>query len=974
MTTPFSFDVFLSHNSRDKARVRRLAERLREAGGRIWFDEWVLKPGDDIYLAIERGLEAARTLVLCLSAAALGSEWVGLERSTVLFRDPSNAGRRFIPLLLADCDLPDALRRYKHVDYRQEAEAAFEELLTACGLSTKGLLEDDTHQPRSAGGEDIPPEVKSLLDEGRKLTAEGRYADARLKFESARKTAEGQDCATAVMESRIELAETEIVDQRDVAAARDFLLSCLRELSPEAKAQKRQTVLGLLGDAEIILGSVEEGKSLYREARQLAQKRQDSTAEAHNLSRLSHAEELLGNLRDAHSLQDEATELYRAEHREAKNEAKPRTASDLGACFSMKASLFRRQGNLTEAVACLTRAESLFREANSRDNLGRALVFRAEILFNEAKREDGFETLKEALSTFASIGSVHWQCRCLDDMAKFFFGAGNKGAALACLERALRLIASERPEREAVPYLLISAHLCRDYQQAQEADGFVAQAKAIAARADDDSLKAECLVAEARASEGEDMQAARETLFRSAVKHLEKALAHCEVKGRRAEYMHKIGELYGSLRNIQEARGWFEHAMREHEAIGDVIGMGRCLSSLAAVAREEKSPTEAKANLERLVAFSQGKPLHYHRAGALHDLGVLELTHGNVAEAEGFLDAAKVLAEKHGFEDVLDALKVSLQRLADAKIFYQPSDRDFPSLIQELHDWCARYPKMREAILPLWYYIHRAELWSICRAKLGVKFLICTTESSAFRRTADSLRGHGELFVWGLSATLNTKPLTELIPFPMDFLVPPHLQLVTFKKKPASHAAGAEALKAALRDEAYLLLPFDDTVKGDTKLFVLGRHVRLPQLITKMMLDASAKDLTAGKRICLPLGEGDAVLSIIHILLAAWENRMIPVLPERLPYSEEIRAACDTLIEMPTSAVANGTGSVAKELWTRLLWSCQEDPQTSLGEFSKEMRSLAVAQAGRNRLHTRVYLLRFRAGSQEVVHPAVVAV
>lgn len=63
----FSFDVFPSHNSKDKGRVRRLAERLRGAGVRVWFDEWVVRPGDDIYLTIERGLEAARTLMLCLS-------------------------------------------------------------------------------------------------------------------------------------------------------------------------------------------------------------------------------------------------------------------------------------------------------------------------------------------------------------------------------------------------------------------------------------------------------------------------------------------------------------------------------------------------------------------------------------------------------------------------------------------------------------------------------------------------------------------------------------------------------------------------------------------------------------------------------------------------------------------------------------------------------------------------------------------
>jgi WD40 repeat protein len=128
----FSYDVFLSHNHADKPRVRQLAGKLRKAGLRVWFDEWIIKPGDDIYLAIENGLQTARTLVLCLSPAALGSDWVGLERNTVLFRDPSNAGRRFIPLLLEKCDPPDTLRRYSYVDYRKGASAVFNKLLEAC--------------------------------------------------------------------------------------------------------------------------------------------------------------------------------------------------------------------------------------------------------------------------------------------------------------------------------------------------------------------------------------------------------------------------------------------------------------------------------------------------------------------------------------------------------------------------------------------------------------------------------------------------------------------------------------------------------------------------------------------------------------------------------------------------------------------------------------------------------------------------
>ena len=132
MAGSFTYDVFLSHSTRDKPRVIKLAEQLRNAGLRVWLDKWIMKPGDDIVLTVDLGLEASRVLVLCLSPAALGSEWVALERSTAIFRNPSNAGRRFVPLLLADCNLPDTLRRYKYVDFRQEAQEAFDELLAAC--------------------------------------------------------------------------------------------------------------------------------------------------------------------------------------------------------------------------------------------------------------------------------------------------------------------------------------------------------------------------------------------------------------------------------------------------------------------------------------------------------------------------------------------------------------------------------------------------------------------------------------------------------------------------------------------------------------------------------------------------------------------------------------------------------------------------------------------------------------------------
>jgi hypothetical protein len=95
-TTYFKFDVFLSHSSKDKEVVRDIAERLREDGLRVWFDDWEISPftmKSRRAKKIEEGLEHSRVLVLCMSVNALGSNWAQLEAGTFRFRDPLNKER-----------------------------------------------------------------------------------------------------------------------------------------------------------------------------------------------------------------------------------------------------------------------------------------------------------------------------------------------------------------------------------------------------------------------------------------------------------------------------------------------------------------------------------------------------------------------------------------------------------------------------------------------------------------------------------------------------------------------------------------------------------------------------------------------------------------------------------------------------------------------------------------------------------------
>jgi hypothetical protein len=143
MSDQFSFDVFLSHSSRDKNTVREIAARLQNDGLKVWFDEWLIRPGDSIPSKVEQGLENSRVLVLCMSANALGSEWAELETGTFRFRDPLNKNRRFITLRLDDTPPKDSLKQFLYIKWNAATcEQEYCKLLDAC-MNKPGFDVDD---------------------------------------------------------------------------------------------------------------------------------------------------------------------------------------------------------------------------------------------------------------------------------------------------------------------------------------------------------------------------------------------------------------------------------------------------------------------------------------------------------------------------------------------------------------------------------------------------------------------------------------------------------------------------------------------------------------------------------------------------------------------------------------------------------------------------------------------------------------
>src|SRR5262249_8670885 len=84
MSTEKQYDVFLSHNSADKAEVEAIARTLTAAGVRCWYDIWNLKQGEQWVSGLEEGLGASRSCAVFFGRSGV-SPWQEMERRLAMF-------------------------------------------------------------------------------------------------------------------------------------------------------------------------------------------------------------------------------------------------------------------------------------------------------------------------------------------------------------------------------------------------------------------------------------------------------------------------------------------------------------------------------------------------------------------------------------------------------------------------------------------------------------------------------------------------------------------------------------------------------------------------------------------------------------------------------------------------------------------------------------------------------------------------
>jgi CheY-like chemotaxis protein len=102
------FDVFLAHNSKDKALIKIICEKLKQQGLSPWLDEEQILAGRRVQKEIQQAILQVKTAVIFIGSHGLG-QWQDLELETFV-RLCVEADRPVIPVLLPGVtDIPDEL-------------------------------------------------------------------------------------------------------------------------------------------------------------------------------------------------------------------------------------------------------------------------------------------------------------------------------------------------------------------------------------------------------------------------------------------------------------------------------------------------------------------------------------------------------------------------------------------------------------------------------------------------------------------------------------------------------------------------------------------------------------------------------------------------------------------------------------------------------------------------------------------------
>jgi TIR domain/AAA ATPase domain len=153
MDDNYTYDVFVSYAHEDYEWCRILAERLRKAGVRVWFDKWELKPGHHLLVKINEDLQGSRRMVSVWTSNYFRDSkvWTILESFSRQHDDVLSVDRPIIPVQRERCPIPPTLKNIISIDFTKDTgfEDSFRILIDSLDISPVNISSYPDHSGSS---------------------------------------------------------------------------------------------------------------------------------------------------------------------------------------------------------------------------------------------------------------------------------------------------------------------------------------------------------------------------------------------------------------------------------------------------------------------------------------------------------------------------------------------------------------------------------------------------------------------------------------------------------------------------------------------------------------------------------------------------------------------------------------------------------------------------------------------------------
>ena len=120
--------VFIIHAQEDGEFAHKLASDLRQRGWTPWITPESINPGEKWVAAIQRGLSECAVLLVVMTPAATGSEWVNTEVESAIELEHKKKVR-FIPLIKEQCEAPILWGHYQRISFVDGYDIGLSQLL-----------------------------------------------------------------------------------------------------------------------------------------------------------------------------------------------------------------------------------------------------------------------------------------------------------------------------------------------------------------------------------------------------------------------------------------------------------------------------------------------------------------------------------------------------------------------------------------------------------------------------------------------------------------------------------------------------------------------------------------------------------------------------------------------------------------------------------------------------------------------------